>query len=291
MISSTKIGERLRMFRMEAGLSMEEVAGRTGISRAAIHRYERGQPIRTDALGKIADLLGVSLAFLLGAGAESISSAGTFFERLQDLEADADQIMVLFGPVPYLLTTDAYDRILPALMLESGPTEGQAAQDHARAVAHIASVLKQRKARFRQRKTNLIALLSVSELEHFLSFETAGTPAPDASTQASRQNVARGELRNIVSLIEEQPLGIQIGIVQDSIPSTNFEIARNGDAVHVATSPFRLGPLTNVRVGVASITSAEEAVRLNRKLAQDLWRDSLKGDRAAQVVKRILGSG
>jgi hypothetical protein len=86
-----------------------------------LYRYESGQPIRVDALGKLADLLDVSLASLFGVGSENISSAVTFFERLRQIEAEADQITVLFGPVPYLLTTDRYDDLLPQVLMESVP--------------------------------------------------------------------------------------------------------------------------------------------------------------------------
>ena len=51
---------------------------------------------------------------------------------------------------------------------------------------------------------------------------------------------------------------------------------RDGSAL-VAVSPFRLGELPNVRLGVASVTGAEEAVQLYKQLAEQMWQRAAKG--------------
>ncbi|GGA28333.1 helix-turn-helix domain-containing protein [Neptunicoccus cionae] len=282
------IGRRLKSYRLGAGLTPEEVAAATGISRAAIYRYESGQPIRVDALGKIADLLDVSLASLFGVGSENIPSAVTFFERLRQIESEADQITVLFGPVPYLLTTDAYDEMLPQVLRESVPENAANRDGLESSIAQLTEILLRRKEQFRARKPNLIGLLSASELEQFLSSGFVGNLHSGQPVPPERYELARAEIRNIQSLIEEQPIGMQIGIVQDSMPSTIFQILRKGTSAQVATSPFRLGASANVRIGVATITAAEESVKLHQSVAERIWQQSLKGQQATDVLQRIL---
>ena len=137
MSSTEDVGRRLRAFRMGAGLTPEELAAKAGVSRAAIYRYESGKPPKVDTLGKIADLLGVSLPTLLGVGVEYIASAISFFERMRQLEEDVDQITVMFGPISYLLTTDRYDELLPKVLDESIP---QDVGDRKAAIREIATL-------------------------------------------------------------------------------------------------------------------------------------------------------
>jgi hypothetical protein len=55
-------------------------------------------------------------------------------------------------------------------------------------------------------------------------------------------------------------------------------------------SPFRLGEQPNVRVGIAMITSAPEAVSLHEDIVQQLWRGALKGKEAADYLRSLLAS-
>jgi transcriptional regulator with XRE-family HTH domain len=284
------IGNRLRSYRLGAGLTPEEVAADTGISRAAIYRYESGQPIRVDALGKIADLLDVSLASLFGVGSENISSAVTFFERLRQIEAEVDQITVLFGPVPYLLTTDAYDELLPQILLESVPENAANREGLESSIDQLVEILIERKRQFRSRKPHIIGLLSASELEQFLRSGFVGNADANGNVGADRFDAARYELQNILRLVDEQPIGMQIGIVQDSMPGTSFQLLRQGANARVAISPFRLGSPANVRIGVATITAAEESVKLHQSVAENIWKHSLKGADAASVLRSILSA-
>lgn len=63
----TSFGARVRQRRHQAGLTLEAFAGRSGVSRAALSKIERGE--RKPGLGvavRIADALGTSLSELLG---------------------------------------------------------------------------------------------------------------------------------------------------------------------------------------------------------------------------------
>jgi len=284
----SEIGNRLKSYRLGAGLTPEEVAKETGISVASLYRYESGQPIRVDALGKLADFLNISLASLFGVGSENISSAVTFFERLRQIEAEADQITVLFGPVPYLLTTDAYDELLPKVLLESVPETAANREDLESSVSQLVNILKHRKQAFRARKPNIIGLISASELEQFLAVGFSGNSNLSVGQTAKRKAAAAHEVRNVISLLRDQPIGMQIGVVQDSMPGTSFQILRKGTNAQVAISPFRLGSSANVRIGVATITAAEETVQLHQSVTGNLWKHSLKGDAAASTLESLL---
>jgi hypothetical protein len=89
--------------------------------------------------------------------------------------------------------------------------------------------------------------------------------------------------------MENEPVGIQIGIVDDTLPNQTFEICRMRDgSALVAVSPFRLGELPNVRLGVASVTGAEEAVQLYKQLAEQMWQRAAKGSTGAALLRKCL---
>ena len=62
------IADRLRTLRREAGLTREELAAETGISRRSIVMHELGNVtgIRADFLCRYADVFGVSTDYILG---------------------------------------------------------------------------------------------------------------------------------------------------------------------------------------------------------------------------------
>lgn len=288
-VSSTEdVGRRLRAFRMGAGFTPEELAVKAGVSRAAIYRYESGKPPKVDTLGKIADLLGVSLPTLLGVGVEYIASAISFFERMRQMEEDVDQITVMFGPVSYLLTTDRYDALLPKIFDESIP---QDVGDRKAAVGEIAAlmdILKTRKETYRRRRPNIVSLVSAAELEEFGRVGFIGAHNPPGVDLAERRDAARAEIENIVDMLREQPIGVQIGVVIDSMPGASFQVFKRADRAQVAVSPFRLGSFANIRVGVATITAATEAVQLYGAMTDQLWRRSLKGEQAADFIEKNI---
>ena len=284
----SEIGDRLKSYRLGIGLSPEDVAKKTGISIASIYRYEAGKPIRVDALGKIADLLDVSLASLFGVGSENIASAVTFFERLRQIEAEADQITVLFGPVPYLLTSDSYDELLPQVLLESVPDSAANRGGLESSISQLIEILLSRKKAFKKRKPNIIALISALELEQFVRSGFVGSTNLNPNKIDTRKKAAVLEVRNVISLLKEQPIGVQIGVVQDSMPGTSFQILRKGINAQVATSPYRLGASANVRIGVATITSAREVIKLHQSVTENLWKHSLKGEAAVDTLEKLL---
>jgi transcriptional regulator with XRE-family HTH domain len=285
------VGQRLKAFRMGAGLTPEELAVKAGVSRAAIYRYEAGKPPKVDTLGKIAELLGVSLPNLLGVGVEYLSSAVSFFERMRQMEEDVDQICVLFGPISYLLTTDRYDELLPQVLDESIPDDVVDRRTALREIATLSDILRARKKAYRERCPGIVSLVSAGELEQFLRLGFIGAHRPPNVDMAERRQAALAEITNIVKMLREQPIGVQIGVVIDSMPGTSFQIFKRANKTQVAVSPFRLGAFANIRLGVATITAAPEAVQLYNGITDQLWRRSLKGEQAADFIEsRILGT-
>ncbi len=84
---------------------------------------------------------------------------------------------------------------------------------------------------------------------------------------------------------------MQIGIVPDTLPHASFQIFRQPDRQVLALSPFRLGEQPNIRVGVAMITSAPEALALHEKMAKDLWQRALKGAAAVRLLRSLIAEG
>jgi len=283
------LGERLRAYRIGKNMTPEEVAQRSGISRAAIYRYESGQPIRVDVLGKIADLLQVSLESLLGVGVEYFSSALGFFERMRQLEETAEQLSVLFGPISYLLTTDEYDRLLSDVLAESIPADVEGRSQFLLEIEKILKILKNRKKSYRERKPHIISLISAAELEYFCKTGFIGCNNPRGVNLDDRVRAAKREVLNIIDLLRAQPMGVQIGVLVDSAPGASFQIFKQASHSEVAVSPYKLGSFANIRIGVATISSAPESVRLHNDLTSQLWERSLKGDKAARYLRDAIG--
>ncbi len=119
-----EIGQQLRAYRMESGLKAEEISARLGVSRAALYRYEKGEVIKLDTVNRLAELLKISPLTLLGIGVEYYAKPVGYAERLRQIEETADQILQVFGPTCYLITSDQYDAILGQMFEEHAEVDG-----------------------------------------------------------------------------------------------------------------------------------------------------------------------
>ena len=282
------IGNRLKAFRLGSGLSAEDVAKRIGISRTALYRFEKGEVVKIDTLEKLAELLQVSLPTLLGVGVEYIASAVTYFERMRQIEETAEHIIVLAGPLSYLLASDAFNAALGQLLNESIP---ESVDDRARAeaeVEEIMAVLTQRKETYRRRQPAIVNLIAASEIARFLINGMVGRLDLPEDVRRERRALARAEVEHFARIVEREPIGVQIGIVPETLPHTGFQIFRQPDRQLLTLSPFRLGEEPNVRVGVAMITSAPEALALHHRAAEGMWGRALKGAAAAAYLRELI---
>jgi len=282
------IGNRLKAFRLGSGLSAEDVAKRIGISRTALYRFEKGEVVKIETLEKLAELLQVSLPTLLGVGVEYIASAVTYFERMRQIEETAEHIIVLAGPLSYLLASDAFNAVLGQLLKESIPEN---VDDHPRAegeVEEIMAVLTQRKETYRRRQPAIVNLIAASEIARFLINGMVGRLGLPDDVRRERRALARAEVEHFARIVEREPIGVQIGIVPETLPHTGFQIFRQPDRQLLTLSPFRLGEEPNVRVGVAMITSAPEALTLHHRAAEGMWGRALKGSAAAAYLRELI---
>jgi transcriptional regulator with XRE-family HTH domain len=289
-LSYDDIGRRLRAFRLGSGLSADEIAKKIGISRTAVYRFEKGEVVKIETLSSLAELLEVSLPTLLGVEIEYISSAVTYFERLRQLEEVADRITILAGPISFLLASEDFAQSLEDLLKES--VAGDLA-DHDRILQSIAQtmeILRERRKNYEVRRPAIVNLISALDVERLLQSGFVGRPLIPEKDIKHRRARARAEVEHFASLTEREPIGVQIGLVTGTLPHTGFQIFRAGDTKTLSISPFRLGEQPNIRLGVAMITSAEEAVSLHEKVVEEMWKGALKGREAAAYLRNLVAS-
>jgi transcriptional regulator with XRE-family HTH domain len=283
-----EIGLRLKAYRMGSGLSADEVARKIGISRTALYRFERGELAKIDTLERLAELLGVSIPTLLGVGIEYIPSAVGYFERLRQIEETAEHIVMLSGPISFLLASDDFLATLEDVLTENIT---KAVANPARALADVPKVmaiLRERKELYRKRRPTIVNLMSAFELERFLDHGFVGRRGLPEEILVKRKALARAEINHFADLVEQQPIGIQIGIVPDTLPHSGFQLFRQPGRKLLVLSPFRLGGEPNVRVGVAMITSAPDGILLHENAINDMWSRALKGQAAAKCLRHLL---
>ena len=283
-----EIGNRLKAYRLGSGLSADELANQLGISRTALYRFEKGELAKIETLERLSELVGVSVPTLLGVGIEYIPSAVSYFERMRQLEESAQHILVYAGPISFLLASDQFTDTLQNVLTESVSAN---VPDRARAIADaqkIMGILRERKALYRRRSPPILNLISAFEIERFLDHGFAGSRVLDPRILAERKALARAEIEHFASIAEAEPIGTQIGIVTDTLPHAGFHIFRQEDRKVLVLSPFRLGGEPNIRVGVAMITSAPDAIALHEKSVNDMWQRALKGRDAAKCLRGVL---
>ena len=285
-----EIGQRLKAYRLGSGLSADELAKKIGISRTALYRFEQGELAKIDTLERLSELLGASIPTLLGVGIEYIPSAVSYFERMRQIEETAEQIVILSGPISFLLASDDFLATLKDVLIESIT---EATVDPARArsdIVKIIDILRERKHLYQQRKPAIVNLMSAFEIERFLDHGFVGRKGLPEDVLVQRKALARAQVSHFVNLIESQPIGVQIGMVTDTLPHLGFQIFRQPDRKIVVMSPFRLGGEPNVRVGVAMITSAPDAIALHEQAVNEMWNRSLKGQAAADCLRDMLAN-
>jgi transcriptional regulator with XRE-family HTH domain len=283
-----EIGQRLRAFRLASGLSADEVADRLGISRTALYRFEKGELAKIETLERLSELLKVSLPTLLGVGIEYLPSAVAYFERLRQLEETAEYIVVLSGPISFLLASNNFEMALDHVLRESIPDD---LPNRAKALADvekIMEILHERNRAYERRRPPIVNLISAMQIEQFLNNGLTGRVSLTERQKAMRREMARAEIKHFAAIAEEESIGVQIGLVTDSLPHIGFHIFRRRSGDVLTISPFRLGERPNIRVGVAMVTSAPEALSLHDDVVKEAWRTAIKGREAAAYLRELL---
>ena len=281
------IGEQLRAYRLESGLKADEIAARLGISRAALYRYEKGEVIKLDTVRRLAEMLQVSPLALLGIGVDYFSRSTACLERQRQIEEEADSFLQLGGALCFALTSESFDWLLRGLWLEASSL----AQDPAAARSATEQALisvTQRRLVLDQRRMNITAMLSEKAIRRMLAEGIgAGLPLSERS-RAEARAAAVTEVEHIASQIEQGPLGVQIGLLQEPEPHHQALIYRGRDRAHVIGNPFPSDSHPAWSQGVVSITSADDAVAIHQRVAEACWRQAHKGLAAAQRLRLLI---
>jgi transcriptional regulator with XRE-family HTH domain len=284
-----EIGKRLRAYRLGRGFTAEEIAKRLGISRAAVYRVESGDVVKIETLERLATVLETTVASLLGAGVEYYSNPVSYFERMRQVEEESDQVIAHFPPLSYLLTSDDYPIHLRKTLIEALPTNLDDREKVEFEIDAIIAILDERKAARKRRGLSIVNFVNLPEIERSLKLGIVGRFNLPAGELKMRRLAARFEVEHLIHLIESEPMGIQIGLIEETLPNIAFQLFRTSERTVLGISPFRLGgELPNIRIGVATFTADEQPVRLYEQLANDLWRRARKGGGAVSILQAIL---
>jgi transcriptional regulator with XRE-family HTH domain len=279
LIDYEGLGKRLRAYRIGASLQAEDVAEKLGVSRAVVYRLEKGEIVKLDT----------SVASLLGVEVEYYSSALGLFERMRQLEESSERILSHFEPISVLLTSPAYLPYLREMLLEAAPRqEGRLDRQRVADIDAMLAIMEERKRLFQKRQPHIVSLIGLRELERFLQTGLVGRVDLPEAVRTERVRAARGEVERIASIMESEPINVQIGLIDDAMPSSTFQVFSGPGQSVVAISPFRLGELPNVRNGIATVTESPEAVRKYREMMERLWSTALKGRDGAGHLRRLL---
>ncbi|MEY4794177.1 MAG: hypothetical protein RL312_2269 [Pseudomonadota bacterium] len=282
-----EIGQQLRTYRLESGLKADEIAARLGISRAALYRYEKGEVIKLDTVRRLAEMLKVSPLALLGIGVDYFSRINAFLERQRQIEEEADSQVQLGGALCFPVASDGFDQLLRRLWLEAASLAPDRAAARSLAEQCLTS-LAQRRLILAQRRPSITTLLSEPAIRRLLADGIgAGLPLSERS-RAEARAAAVTEAENLASKIEQAPLGVQIGLLQEPEPSNQSMIYRARDRAHVIANPFPVDTHPSWGLGIAAITAAEDAVGIHQRVVEACWKNARKGMAAAQRLRILI---
>jgi transcriptional regulator with XRE-family HTH domain len=283
-----EIGNRLRAYRLGKNFTANDMAKRIGVSRAALYRLEKGELVKIETLEKLAELLEVSLPSLMGVGVEYYRNAVAFFERMRQLEENVVQVLGNFTPISFLLLSDEYVGHLRTMLLESAGATSPDHADFADYVDRVLDVLKERRGSAVRRRPPMVSIINTQTLERFLHSGLIGRYDLPATVVRKRRALARREVERLVDIFRRQPIGTQIGVVENFAPEQTFQVFEKSDTTVVTMSPYRLGDHPNISAGIAMVTSAPEAVRMFKHIIVDQWDRARKGEDGARTVEAVL---
>ena len=284
-----EIGNRLRAYRLGRDLTADQVAKKLGISRAAVYRIESGGVVKIETLDRLASVLDVSVATLLGVGVEYYTNSIAYFERMRQLEEKSDQVVAHFPPLSYLLTTQGYPPYLRQSLVESIPDYAKDRKKHIAEIDTVISILGERKEARERRRLSVVNFVSLPEIERWVTLGVVGCFGLDRDELLKRRAAAQREIEHLIALTESGPMGIQIGLIEETLPNITFQLFRTPGRTHLGLSPFRLGgDLPNVRMGTAMVTTDEEPVKFYEQLTEFLWSRAHKGAAAARRLNAVL---
>lgn len=283
-----EIGRRLRAYRLGKGLTANEIARRIGVSRAAVYRLEKGELVKIETIEKLSELLDVSLPSLMGVEVEYYNNAIAFFERMRQLEESATYVLGNFSPISFLLLSDHYIDYLRMMLKESLRDIDPRADGPDGHIEKLLDILRERRAAAKKRHTPVVSIVGSRDVERFLRLGLIGRFDLPPAVAEERRRAAREEIERFIHLMQNAPIGVQVGVVVDMPPTQTFQVFEIDAAPAVTLSPYRLGDQPNISSGIAMATSAPEAVRLFKNTITGLWDVAHKGEAGARILQSLL---
>jgi transcriptional regulator with XRE-family HTH domain len=277
-----EIGRKLRAYRIDSGLRAEEIAARLGVSRAALYRYEKGDVIKIETIVRLSELLGIPLLRLLGIDYAFCAAPAQFADEVARLEEEADQIIFVGGAFCPLLMLPETERHI-ARSWDEHALAGGGLLTESMAERALAQ-LRLRLRLYQQRRPPITAILEEAAVERLLG-AGIGTPG-----RAAAQAAARAEIASLAAIAEALPIGVQIGLLGGQALTTPFEVIRTKQRAHVCAAPFPVDAPPGAALGVAMVTSAEDAVAAYQRIAEQAWNAARKGKDAAEGLRALLGA-
>jgi hypothetical protein len=176
-------------------------------------------------------------------------------------------------------------------MLDESVPDELVGESSKRINSDVLKILAARRKLFEQQRPSILSLIGLRQIEQFLHHGLVGRLGLPSGVQLERKLAARKEVAHMIEVLNSDPIGVQVGIVTDNLPSETFQIFEEPGSQHVAVSPFRLGELPNVRTGIATITTSADAVAMYRGLIERVWAGSAKGRDGAKLLQLLLDRG
>jgi len=284
----SEIGEQLRAYRLESGLRAEEIAARLGVSRAALYRYEKGEVIKLDTVMRLAELLKISPLSLLGIGVEYYNRPIGYFERLRQIEEGADQIIQVGRGYTYLITTGQFDSLLADVMEVWARGVGAAPPVAATNSEHLLGILTARKKAYQTRRPTIVTVYSLDAIEGLIRHGLCRGFDLPAQLRTRCKQTAIYEVENLIGLLHDDPLGVQLGLLEETPIAGAFNLLRGRERAMVALSPFNADGPPDGQYGAAMVTSAEEALATHQRVVEHCWRNALKGQAAVARLTSLI---
>jgi hypothetical protein len=208
---------------------------------------------------------------------------------MRQIEEQSEQVVAHFPPISYLLTSQRYPARLKQMLTESLPPYLDDRKKALREIDAVIDILGERKKARELRRLSVVNFVTIPEIERWLKLGVVGRFDLPESEVTIRRQAAQAEVENLVSLVEGEPMGIQIALLEETLPNITFQLFRSKDQTLLGLSPFRLGgELPNIRLGLAMVTSDRQAVELYEQLAEDLWRRAHKGRDAVKLLRAVI---
>jgi hypothetical protein len=174
------------------------------------------------------------------------------------------------------------------MLLESTSTPTTDRASFAQYVDRVLDVLKERRGSASKRRPPLVSIINSQSLERFLHSGLIGRYDLKPDVVRTRRLWARREVERLIEVFRKQPIGTQIGIVDNFAPEQTFQVFEKSDTTFVTLSPYRLGDHPNISAGIAMVTAAPEAVRMFKTIITDQWERALKGAEGARFLEKIV---